>query len=101
MWPEGTRSRDGRLLPFKKGIVHLALQTGLPIVPVVVQGAHRAWEKNTIRLHRVPIAVRALPAIDTSTWSLDRVEQHLAELESAFLEVLPAEQQPALLASHA
>ena len=50
MWPEGTRSRDGRLLPFKKGIVHMALQTGLPVVPVVVNvRAEAVTEPDRIR----------------------------------------------------
>ena len=34
IWPEGTRARDGRLTPFKKGFVHLALDTKLPIVQI-------------------------------------------------------------------
>jgi 1-acyl-sn-glycerol-3-phosphate acyltransferase len=36
IYPEGTRSRDGRLLPFKKGPFHLAAETGFPIVPVTI-----------------------------------------------------------------
>lgn len=40
MSPEGTMSRDGRLLPFKKGFVHLAMQTVLPVVPIMIHGAH-------------------------------------------------------------
>ncbi len=43
---EGTRSPDGRLLPFKKGGVMLALQTGLPIVPVTVTGSFALFPKK-------------------------------------------------------
>ncbi len=95
MWPEGTRSRTGRLLPFKKGIVHLALQTKLPIVPVIVSGAHRAWEKNTLLVRAVPIQVHALPAVETTHWTLAGVEEHLAELHRIFQEALPGEQKSA------
>lgn len=88
MWPEGTRSNDGTLLPFKKGIVHLAIQTGLPVVPLVVQGAHQLWEKNTLRIRHAPIRVTVLPAIDTSTWSTDHIDAHLVTLQDAFQTVL-------------
>jgi len=43
---EGTRSPDGRLLPFKKGGVMLALQSGLPIVPVTVTGSHALFPRG-------------------------------------------------------
>jgi 1-acyl-sn-glycerol-3-phosphate acyltransferase len=48
IFPEGTRSRDGRLQPFKKGFVHMAIATGFPVVPVVVHGAHKNWEKGRL-----------------------------------------------------
>ena len=40
LFPEGTRSTDGRLRGFKAGVAHLAVQTGAPVVPVYVQGTH-------------------------------------------------------------
>src|SRR5438477_8766683 len=46
--PEGTRSRDGRLQPCKKGFVHLAIQAGMPVVPVIVQGVPRHWRKERL-----------------------------------------------------
>lgn len=94
MWPEGTRSRDGRLLPLKKGLAHLALQTGLPIVPIVVSGAHKAWEKRTLRVQVVPIEVTVLPPIPTEHWSADHLAEHLAEVHARFAETLPDEQRP-------
>lgn len=94
MWPEGTRSKDGRLLPFKKGVVHLALQTGLPIVPIVVEGAQLVWEKNTLRIRQAPIRVQALPAIDTTGWTAEHLDEHVTTLHAAFVRALPADQQP-------
>lgn len=46
VFPEGTRSLDGRLLPFKKGPFHLALETGTPIVPVTIVGTYGAQPKG-------------------------------------------------------
>lgn len=47
IYPEGTRSPDGRLLPFKKGPFHLALETGFPIVPVTILGTEEMMPKGS------------------------------------------------------
>lgn len=39
-FPEGTRSRDGKLKPFKKGLFHLAIKSGVPLVPIAISGAY-------------------------------------------------------------
>lgn len=46
VYPEGTRSLDGRLLPFKKGPFHLAMETGFPIVPVTMVGTFEMMPKG-------------------------------------------------------
>lgn len=94
MWPEGTRSKDGRLLPFKKGVWHLAVGTGLPVVPVVVEGAHRAVRKGTVQFTGHPITVRVLPAIDTSDWASQDADTVIAALHAQFVAALPDAQRP-------
>ena len=47
LYPEGTRSRDGSLQPFKKGGFKFALQTGLPVVPVTIVGTRRALPRDS------------------------------------------------------
>ncbi len=48
IYPEGTRTSDGKLLPFKKGAFMMAVQTGIPILPVTNNGAFKVLRKKTI-----------------------------------------------------
>lgn len=95
IWPEGHRSKDGRLRHFKKGAFHLALSTGLPIVPMVIAGSHRAWEVHSLRLRREQVDVTFLPPIDTSGWTRETLDEHIREVEAVFAAALPADQRPA------
>jgi 1-acyl-sn-glycerol-3-phosphate acyltransferase len=51
VFPEGTRSMDGRLLPFKKGPFHLAMEAGVPVVPVTLLGTYECWPKGSFASH--------------------------------------------------
>lgn len=46
LFPEGTRTRDGRMQPLRRGVAQLAQRTGAPVVPVIIQGAHAAWPRE-------------------------------------------------------
>ena len=50
IYPEGTRSTDGRLRRFKKGPFHLACESGVPVVPVTILGTFESWPKTRFAL---------------------------------------------------
>ncbi len=60
MFPEGTRSPDGRLLPFKMGFAHLAADTGAPVVPLVVRGTGGLWPKGSLAVRSGEVSVTFL-----------------------------------------
>lgn len=93
--PEGTRSKDGRLLPFKKGFVHLAIATGFPVVPVIVHGAHKNWVKGEfLSFTPMDLDVEVLEAIDTSGWREETAGEHADAVRRIFAERLPEDMQP-------
>jgi len=96
VFPEGTRSRDGRLQPFKKGAMHLAMQAGVPIVPVVIRGAHKIWGKfgYSIACNEDPIEIEFLDPIDTSAWTAETLAKHTEELHALFVQNLGEDQRP-------
>ncbi|WVZ87212.1 hypothetical protein U9M48_033887 [Paspalum notatum var. saurae] len=94
LFPEGTRSRDGRLLPFKKGFVHAALQTRLPVVPIVVTGTHQAWRNGSVRVRPVPLTVKVLPPIWTDDWEEGRIDEYVDMVRSLYVRNLPDSQKP-------
>jgi lysophosphatidate acyltransferase len=94
IWPEGTRSRDGRLQPFKRGAFHLALATGLPVVPVVISNSHVAWPNRSLRMNKTSVGITFLPPIDTSTWTKETLDTHMDELRQVLAVALPASQRP-------
>jgi 1-acyl-sn-glycerol-3-phosphate acyltransferase len=63
VFPEGTRSPDGKLLPFKKGAFFLAEETGAPIIPVVISGTERMMPKGTQRITPGEAYIRFLAPI--------------------------------------
>ena len=88
IWPEGTRSKDGKLIPFKKGFVHLALATRLPIVPVVLHGTHKVWPAKTMQFYPGEVKVEVLDPIDTKDWKKDNIDVHVNQVKSVMSKAL-------------
>jgi 1-acyl-sn-glycerol-3-phosphate acyltransferase len=65
VYPEGTRSHDGRILPFKKGPFVMAIQAGVPIVPLAIHGSSRLLGRDGMRLHKGPVHFKAGEPIET------------------------------------
>ena len=89
---EGTRSRTGRLLPFKRGPFHLAQSTGAPIVPIAIWGTEGMLRKGSAAVHPGTVHVRFLPAIDPAAYA--RRNDLIEAVRGAMLAVLPAHMHP-------
>lgn len=69
IFPEGTRSPDGQLLPFRKGGFFLAAETGTPVIPVVIRGTERLMRRGSSRLQAGAVTVHFLPALQPRAYA--------------------------------
>jgi 1-acyl-sn-glycerol-3-phosphate acyltransferase len=88
VFPEGTRSRDGRLLPFKKGPFYLAMDSGIPIVPVTILGSELLMPKGSSTIHAGVVRLRFHPPISPTQFS-DK-EQLISAVRREIASALPA-----------
>ncbi|NKY55457.1 lysophospholipid acyltransferase family protein [Nocardia flavorosea] len=73
---------------FEKGAFHLAIQAGVPIVPVVIHNAGRALWRNALVVRPGTIDVTILDPIDTSSWTVETLDNEVASLHRRYLDTL-------------
>jgi 1-acyl-sn-glycerol-3-phosphate acyltransferase len=93
-FPEGTRSRDGRLQPFKHGVFRMAIQAGIPVVPVACAGAQRILPKNSLRITPGEMVVRFCPPIDAAAYPPGERGELARRVHAAIVAALPPDQRP-------
>jgi 1-acyl-sn-glycerol-3-phosphate acyltransferase len=97
IYPEGTRSNDGRLRPFRDGVALLALRSGAPVLPVAVTGTNGLWRKGALMPRRVPRVTLTigeavvLPRVEGSRPDLAAVS---GAIHDAVLALLPEANRP-------
>ncbi len=80
VYPEGTRSRDGQLLPFKKGAFMMAIDAGVPVVPVTISGATKIMPKGEIKVYPSVVRITLHEPISTAGYSKANVEKLIEQV---------------------
>ena len=90
VFPEGTRSRDGKLLPFKKGPFYLAMETGVPVVPMTILNSYELMPKS--QNYALPGEVRLIfhPPLDPKDF--EDKDQLMEAVRNAIAAALPQEE---------
>ncbi|MBI5343418.1 MAG: 1-acyl-sn-glycerol-3-phosphate acyltransferase [Deltaproteobacteria bacterium] len=89
IYPEGTRSRDGRLQSLKKGGFWMALQSGKPIVPVRVSGTREVVAADTLRIRPGNVLIEVFPPISTAGKDAHDIPELMNRVREAMLSGTP------------
>jgi 1-acyl-sn-glycerol-3-phosphate acyltransferase len=89
VFAEGTRSRPGQLLPFKKGAFYMAIEAGVPVVPVAIKNTDALMGKGTGEARTGTIEMVLLPPVSTTALSTDEdVERLINQVHTSIAEEL-------------
>jgi 1-acyl-sn-glycerol-3-phosphate acyltransferase len=84
-FPEGTRSKDGTIKAFKKGMFHLALQSEVPIVPITIIGAAEIMPRRSLKINPGKITMIIDQPIDVTAYSEDSRQELIERVRSAIM----------------
>ncbi len=99
VYPEGTRSRDGRLLNFKKGAFIMAIEAGVPVVPVTISGASKIMPKGEFKITPSTVYLTIHEPIPTDRFNKDNIEELMQLTRARILSALDASESRASTAS--
>ncbi len=97
IFPEGTRSTDGRLRPFKKGSFVMAIRAQVPMVPVSVIGAHKVMRKGESAIYPGEVIVKFHPPVQVNSYTVEHRDELIAKVQAIVASGLPEDQQPLLM----
>ena len=83
IYPEGTRSSDGSILPFKKGGLIMALKMGVPVVPIAIIGTRESMQKKRLSLNKQPLELRIGEPIKTSEIDYKKRNEFVNQVRNA------------------
>lgn len=86
--PEGTRSYSPRVGPFKKGAFHIAMQAGVPVVPVVIRNAAELMSRNGQAFRAGKIQVAVLAPIEVKHWKLEEMTGKVEQVRQLYIDTL-------------
>jgi putative phosphoserine phosphatase/1-acylglycerol-3-phosphate O-acyltransferase len=89
--PEGTRSRDGQLQPFKLGVFHLAMESQATIHPLLIDGAYDLWPKSAWFSRSGTVRLRLLDPVDSSDFTEDNLREKAEMVRAMYAEALNEE----------
>ena len=101
IYPEGKRSSDGRLLPFKKGAFVMAIKAQAPIVPISISGASKVMPKGAFAIRPGVVRITIHDPVPTAGYRLEEREQLSDVVRQAILQGLTPEEWPEPTAAEA
>jgi 1-acyl-sn-glycerol-3-phosphate acyltransferase len=87
-FPEGTRSRDGNMLPFKKGAFRMAVEFQMPILPVSITGTYSMLPPDTLRFRPGSVRMVIHPPVETAGYGTEDVPELMRQVRETIESVL-------------
>lgn len=93
-FPEGTRSRTGRLQPFKKGVFVMAIKAGVPVVPISVSGANKIMRPGDFKIYPGTVRITIHDPVATAKCNITDRAKIAAQVREAIMDGLLPEEKP-------
>ena len=91
-FPEGTRSVDGQLKPFKKGVFYMAVEAGVPVIPVVINDTRLVMPKIGGIVIPGTVSIQILPPVSTTGYTLGNVQELVDQVRDLILPLVTTDQ---------